>query len=115
MAIIGGAGCFTVLIDDREQGELWPKQAKTFQVTPGHHKLRLTQGILTKSHELSFSVEPGESAEFACSRLLSIFGLMGLHAASAPERAKMRGLAVDTPTPRNLAISNPEEGEQAER
>jgi hypothetical protein len=94
-ALIGWGGCFTVMIDDREQGELWPKQARTYEVKPGHHKLRLTQGVLMKSQELPFSVEPGEHAEFACSRLLGIFGLMGLHVASASERAKMRGLVVE--------------------
>jgi hypothetical protein len=97
------SGYFHVLIDGIDRGELWSHQVKSFEVSPGQHEVQLKQGVATHSELLTFSADPKEVMEFACSRLLTAVGLTGLHPATTSESLRMQKFMVKPPTPRNLA------------
>jgi hypothetical protein len=102
-ALIGALGYFSVIIDERDRGELWPNQVRTFNVHSGDHQIQLRQGVITKTSPLKFSVESQQRVDFACSRLRTVAGLVGLHPASPKESEKMQMLIPHPPEPRNLA------------
>jgi hypothetical protein len=105
-AVIGWFGFFHVLIDGEDRGELWPKQVKTFDVSPGNHRLELRQHVVIRSWVMEFSLSSGEVVEFACSRLASGVGRTGLHPATPAESEVMKRLTAASPIPRDL--SNPQ-------
>jgi hypothetical protein len=80
-------------------GELWSKQVKVFEVSPGHHRLGLRQGFVIRSKVMDFSVQPGEVAEFACAQIATALGRTGLHPATPEESLAMRELVPPSPTP----------------
>jgi hypothetical protein len=84
-------------------GELWSKQVKVFEVSPGHHRLGLRQGFVIRSKVMDFSVQPGEVAEFACAQIATALGRTGLHPATPEESLAMRELVPPSPTPRDLS------------
>jgi hypothetical protein len=98
-----------VLIDGVVVGELWSEQAKVFGVAAGPHRVRLRRALyLFWSDELSITVSPGETVELAST---SEWGLVWarvayLHVATEKERARIKELTSDAPTPRNLGASS---------
>jgi hypothetical protein len=105
-ALIGWGGCFRILVDGKQQGDLWPNQVKLVEIPAGSHQLQLKQDFLTRSGMVTFSVEPRQEVQFACSRLLTAVGFTSLHPATPEEIMKMRNLTPPPPTPRNLTASD---------
>ena len=90
-----------VLIDQKERGEVWIKQVRTFDVAPGPHKVQLKSWLL-RSRALSFEVGVGETVAFACPRFWSSVGWPSLRPATEKDLAGMAELRTDPPKPRNL-------------
>jgi len=101
---------FTVFIDGVERGELWGNQVRVFDVSPGTHtvQLGLGWGWVLRSRSLSFSVEDGQTADFACNRILLLWEFPNLHPALEKDLARMQKLLGTPPVPRNLAKPDPE-------
>jgi hypothetical protein len=57
---------FTVVLDDHPVGEIGRKEARTFDVEPGDHRLHVRFLGLRRSDELGVSLEEGEERQFIC-------------------------------------------------
>jgi hypothetical protein len=102
---IGGV-YYRVLVDGRDVGELWPVQIKTFQVTPGEHEVKL-KGPPFRWWRNSIVVRVPEDGvvELACaSEWTALSGVLGLHRATAKERASIAHAEAEAelPPPKNL-------------
>jgi hypothetical protein len=98
----------SVFIDHQERGELWTNQVRTFDVGPGRHEVRLGTS-LHRSRSMSFEVDVGQTADFACPRFWSSVGWARLHPATEKDLAGIAKLRSQSPLPRNLADKPPSE------
>lgn len=101
---------YRVVVDGADVGELWPKQVKTFQVSPGEHKVQLKgPPFRWWRNSIVVTVPPDGVVELACaSEWAALAGILDLHRATAKERAAI-AYAKDESPPRELG-EQPEKG-----
>jgi hypothetical protein len=105
-------GYCTVYIDGVERGELWGKQVRVFDVSPGTHDVQvgLGWGWVLRSRPLSFTVEAGQTADLVCARILHYLDFPKLRVAREKDIARMQKLLRTPPVPRNLAMPEGHDG-----
>jgi hypothetical protein len=109
------ASPLTVLIDEREAGDVWTNQTKTFDVKPGSHVVQLRQ--VMKSNMLRVELTDNAVADLACwtARLIVLSPLSRftsfrfLHAMTPKESARAMAATVGVArhVPRNLGTDQP--------
>lgn len=93
---------YRVFIDGADRGEVWTRQTKTFDVTPGEHEVQLKRGALIKSNRITIAVDDAKELDLACSIRGEVVGWPELRLATPKQSAKMRRIVGKPPTPRNL-------------
>ena len=97
---------YDVVIDDAVVGEVWPRQAKVFEVAAGQHSVRLKYLFFIRSRTVTVSVDQGQVVELACWPNWSGFGPIGLHRATPSETTKMRELTGEVAPPRDIGAKD---------
>jgi hypothetical protein len=98
---------YHVIVDGIDVGEVWPRQTKVFDVTPGEHGVQVRRvGLPFGRKALLVSVDAGQVVELACWLDPLTLGLSGLHLATPRESAKMRKIVKIPDSPRNLGASD---------
>jgi len=97
---------YNVVVDRVVVGEIWPRQARVFEVAPGEHQVRLKlPHPFFWGNELTISVDVGQIVELAC--WPDWTGLLVLRSATPRQSKKMREIIRDVPPPRNLGAGPP--------
>jgi hypothetical protein len=91
--------CFSVFIDGVDRGEVWARQTKTFDVTPGEHEVRLKRGRLIRSNSIKVTVDSTKTMDVACSIRGDLVGWPELQLATQRQRDRMKKIVTTPPAP----------------
>ncbi len=102
---------YKVLIDDHEEGELWPWQRLSLDVPSGERRVVVKIDFM-RSNEVALAPQPGDLIDLTCTgsgSLIAFFNTifrrkayLDLHVMTQEERAAWKAAQPEAPKPRNL-------------
>jgi hypothetical protein len=93
----------TLLIDGADAGQIWSRQTRTFEVSPGMHELEV-RFLWIRRSRLEVLLTEGEERSFECKTFV---GMPILRGATEKEIVEMQRNSGVRHKPRNLGESKP--------